>query len=133
MDEFAFVQPRVAREFWTALSPTLATGGKCIITSTPNSDDDQFATIWREANATHDEYGEEQELGKNGFSGLKVVWDQHPERNEKWAKEERSRVGEERFRREHLCLYSDNLLTLQTQNGEIITKTIGDLYNELSL
>ena len=64
MDEFAFVQPRVAKEFWTSLSPTLATGGKCIITSTPNSDDDQFATIWREANNTNDEYGEEQELGK---------------------------------------------------------------------
>jgi len=113
MDEFAFVQPRVAKEFWTALSPTLATGGKCIITSTPNSDDDQFATIWREANARHDEYGEEQSLGKNGFSAVKVVWDQHPERNEKWAKEERSRVGEERFRREHLCefiIYDETLI-----------------------
>ena len=32
LDEFAFVQPRVASEFWTSLSPTLATGGKCIIT-----------------------------------------------------------------------------------------------------
>ena len=35
-DEFAFVNPpNKAKEFWTALSPTLATGGKCIITSTP--------------------------------------------------------------------------------------------------
>ena len=35
LDEFAFVPPRIANEFWTSLSPTLATGGKCIITSTP--------------------------------------------------------------------------------------------------
>ena len=29
-DEFAFVQPpEKAREFWTSLSPTLSTGGKC--------------------------------------------------------------------------------------------------------
>ena len=40
LDEFAFVPQRIASEFWTALSPTLATGGKCIITSTPNSDED---------------------------------------------------------------------------------------------
>ena len=43
LDEFAFVPPRIAKEFWTSLSPTLATGGKCIVTSTPNSDDDTFA------------------------------------------------------------------------------------------
>ena len=34
-DEFAFVRPTIAKEFWTAISPTLATGGKAIITSTP--------------------------------------------------------------------------------------------------
>ena len=113
-DEFAFVQPRVAQEFWTSLSPTLATGGKCIITSTPNSDDDQFATIWREANNTINEHGEHQKLGRNGFSGIKVTWSQHPERNEEWAKEERSRVGEERFRREHLCEFIARRATLET-------------------
>jgi hypothetical protein len=49
-DEFAFVQPNIADEFWTSISPTLATGGRAIITSTPNSDEDTFATIWKEAN-----------------------------------------------------------------------------------
>ncbi|SVC36825.1 uncharacterized protein METZ01_LOCUS289679, partial [marine metagenome] len=39
LDEFAFVRNTIAKEFWTSLSPTLATGGKCIVTSTPNSDD----------------------------------------------------------------------------------------------
>ena len=67
LDEFAFVRPTIAREFWTALSPTLSTGGKCIITSTPNQDDDQFARIWREALKTTDAYGNEKETGKNGF------------------------------------------------------------------
>ena len=33
LDEFAFVPPRIAKEFWTSLSPTLATGGKCIVSS----------------------------------------------------------------------------------------------------
>ena len=49
LDEFAFVRPNIAREFWTSLSPTLATGGKCIITSTPNQDDDSPFTDWNEA------------------------------------------------------------------------------------
>ena len=34
-DEFAFVRPTIAKEFWTSIHPTLATGGKAIITSTP--------------------------------------------------------------------------------------------------
>jgi len=102
-DEFAFVPPNIASEFWTSISPTLSTGGKAIITSTPNSDEDQFATIWKEANKLFDEYGNEQEIGINGFHPFRAHWSEHPDRDEKWAAEERSRIGEERFRREHEC------------------------------
>lgn len=102
-DEFAFVPPNIATEFWTSISPTLATGGKAIITSTPNSDEDQFAQIWNEANKREDDYGNIQELGKNGFHPYKAHWSEHPDRDEQWAAEERSRIGEERFRREHEC------------------------------
>jgi hypothetical protein len=103
-DEFAFVQPpEKAREFWTALSPTLSTGGKCIITSTPNSDEDQFAMIWTEANKKFDEYGNEQELGTNGFFPFFAHWNEHPDRDEAWAAVERSKIGNERFRREFDC------------------------------
>jgi hypothetical protein len=103
-DEFAFVQPpEKAKEFWTALSPTLSTGGKCIITSTPNSDEDQFAMIWTEANKRFDEYGNEQELGTNGFHSFFAHWSEHPDRDEAWAAVERSKIGAERFRREFDC------------------------------
>jgi hypothetical protein len=102
-DEFAFVEPNIAVEFWTSISPTLATGGKAIITSTPNSDEDQFANIWKEANYKFDEFGNEQTLGRNGFFPFRAYWNEHPDRDEAWANEERSRIGEERFRREHDC------------------------------
>jgi hypothetical protein len=102
-DEFAFVEPNIATEFWTSISPTLATGGKAIITSTPNSDEDQFARIWKEANFKFDEFGNEQVLGRNGFFPFRAYWNEHPDRDENWANEERSRIGEERFRREHDC------------------------------
>ena len=113
LDEFAFVPPRIASEFWTALSPTLATGGKCIITSTPNSDEDTFAMIWNQANNLFDEHGNEQELGVNGFKPMLATWDQHPDRDPVWATEERGRIGEERFRREHECefiIYDETLI-----------------------
>ena len=45
LDEFAFVRPTIAEQFWTSITPTLATGGKAIITSTPNSDEDQFLSL----------------------------------------------------------------------------------------
>jgi hypothetical protein len=101
LDEFAFVRPSIAKEFWTAISPTLSTGGKCIITSTPNSDEDQFATIWKQANKKVDEYGNPTAVGINGFSPFRAEWWEHPDRDEKWKNEEVGKIGEERFRREH--------------------------------
>ena len=102
-DEFAFVRPTIATEFWTAISPTLATGGKCIITSTPNSDEDQFAQIWRGANDTFDEHGNETELGRNKFKAFRSKWQEHPDRDEQWASDMKAQLGEERFRREIEC------------------------------
>jgi len=103
MDEFAFVRNTIAEEFWTSISPTLATGGKCIITSTPNSDEDQFAQIWKAANRTVDKFGNQTELGENGFKAFTANWWDHPDRDEMWKEEEMGRIGEERFRREHGC------------------------------
>ena len=113
-DEFAFVRNTIAKEFWTSLSPTLATGGKAIVTSTPNNDDDQFATIWRGANKMFDEHGNEQAVGVNGFKPFLAKWDEHPERDEAWALQEKSSIGTERFRREHECefvIYDETLIS----------------------
>ena len=102
-DEFAFVRPTIAKEFWTSISPTLSTGGGAIITSTPNSDEDTFATIWKQAENKFDEHGNEQELGINGFHSFVAQWDEHPDRDEVWKTEEIGRIGEEKFRREYGC------------------------------
>ena len=112
-DEFAFVRPTIAKEFWTSISPTLSTGGKAIITSTPNSDEDQFAFIWKQANKCVDEFGNPTPLGINGFRAYQASWWEHPDRDEKWKSEEIGRIGEERFRREHGCeflIYDETLI-----------------------
>jgi hypothetical protein len=112
-DEFAFVAPNIADEFWTSISPTLATGGRAIITSTPNSDEDTFATIWKEASKKFDEYGNEQNIGSNGFHSFTAHWSEHPDRDDAWQKAEVGRIGEERFRREYGCeflVYDETLI-----------------------
>jgi hypothetical protein len=114
LDEFAFVRPSIASEFWTSITPTLSTGGKAIITSTPNSDEDQFALIWKGANKVEDEYGNPRlnGLGVNGFKAFRAYWREHPDRNDAWAAEQRAQLGEERFRREMDCDFVINDETL---------------------
>ena len=128
-DEFAFVNPTIATEFWTSISPTLATGGRAIITSTPNSDEDQFALIWTEANNRYDEYGNEQDTGVNGFYPYRAHWSEHPDRDEAWMQEELGRIGEERFRREYECeflVFDETLISsvclAELQGGDPVEK-----------
>jgi hypothetical protein len=111
-DEFAFVRPTIAQEFWTSISPTLATGGKAIITSTPNSDEDQFALIWKMANKCEDEYGNPTEVGINGFRAYRSYWQEHPDRDEQWGKDMEAQLGVDRFRREIGCEFIINDETL---------------------
>ena len=108
LDEFAFVQPNMAQEFWTAISPTLSAGGHCIITSTPNTDDDTFAQIWHGANKDTDDTGQLIPNGEgiNGFYPIEVTWRQHPERDSKWEIDFRNKLGGPRFEREMECKFT---------------------------
>lgn len=125
VDEFAFVAPNYAREFWKAIQPTLGTGGSCIITSTPKSDTDQFAQIWRQACDNLDGNGNVKEngRGKNDFFAVKAIWSDHPERDETWARPFRESLGPAGFAQEMECEFvSDdetliNPLTLSYMQG----------------
>lgn len=101
LDEFAFVPPDVQSEFWTSISPTLATGGSCIMTSTPNGDINIFAEIWRGA-----------QVEANGFIPIRVFWNQPPGRDEKFKEQQIGQVGERMWMQEYECefLSSDALL-----------------------
>ena len=132
LDEFAFVRPTIAEAFWTSITPTLSTGGKAIITSTPNSDEDQFALIWKGANKTEDSYGNTTEVGVNGFRAYRAYWQEHPDRDEKWAEEMKSQLGEDRFNREIGCFASSTSMTLRDSNGKIFTATMSELEKMLN-
>ena len=90
LDEFAFVHPGVAEEFFTSVWPTLSSGkkSKMIITSTPNGFN-HFYKLWNQA-----------ELGENGFTPLFVHWSDVPGRDEAWKEEQLKILGEEKFAQE---------------------------------
>lgn len=132
LDEFAFVRPSIAELFWTSITPTLSTGGKAIITSTPNSDEDQFALIWKGANKCEDEYGNPTDIGVNGFKAFSADWRRHPDRDEKWAEKMRNQLGEDRFRREMDCFVGDTKITIRDKNGKILKVTMKELEHMLS-
>lgn len=131
-DEFAFVRPTIATEFWTSISPTLATGGKAIITSTPNSDEDQFALLWKGANKCEDEYGNPTQVGQNGFKAYRSFWNEHPDRDDAWAAQQRAALGVERFRREMDCLAGDSIVSVRYPNGQIKDLSLSELKASLS-
>ena len=90
LDEYAFVHPGVADEFFTSVWPTLSSGkkSKMIISSTPNGFN-HFYKIWNEA-----------EQGMNGFHSQFVHWSDMPGRDEKWRKEQFRILGEDKFSQE---------------------------------
>lgn len=102
-DEYSYVPQNIAENFWSSISPTLATGGRAIITSTPNTDEDMFAQLWKGATNRYDDLGNDTILGSNGFYGLQVDWDEHPDRDEEWKRNEIAKIGDIRWRREFLC------------------------------
>lgn len=109
LDEFAFVRDSIAEDFWTSISPTLATGGSCIICSTPNGDTNRFAQLWRGANIPSPDG---QEVGINGFAPIEVKWNEPPDRDEEFKRKETAKIGEVRWKQEYECqfLSSDPLL-----------------------
>jgi hypothetical protein len=101
IDEIAFLSRRIQEEMWASLAPSLSTGGKFVLTSTPNGDSDLFAQLWRGANS-----------GANSFNPIKALWYQHPSRDEKYYKEMVGKLGPVKARQELDCefLSSDALL-----------------------
>jgi len=82
IDELAFVRPSIQDELWASIAPTLSTGGDMIISSTPNGDNELYATLWRGA-----------KLGTNGFAWCEVNWDRHPDRDESFRQMMIGKIG----------------------------------------
>jgi hypothetical protein len=116
-DELGFVKSSIEQDLWSSLTPAISRGGKLIITSTPNGDQNLFAKLWQGANNCIDEYGNPTNVGVNGFKAYKALWYEHPEQDEKWAQGMRQTVTEEIFKREFDCEFisaEETLISAQT-------------------
>ena len=89
IDEAAFIKG--IDEIWASAQSTLSTGGKAIVLSTPNGVGNFFHKTWLK--------GEEGD----GWNPIKLHWTVHPERNEKWRKEQTQLLGEKMAAQECDC------------------------------
>lgn len=99
LDEFAFVAPEIAQQFWTAVTPTLANNpeARMFVSSTPNGIGNMFHTLCSQA-----------ERGENEFVLQKVLWNDVPGRDEEWKKRtiKNDCLGdEEMFAQEYECKF----------------------------
>ena len=98
LDEAAFI--RDINEIWTSATPTLATGGSCIILSTPAGVGNLFHRLWVESLIGNERLDDRSDpdielyktVGKNMFHPIKLHWKLHPERGQDW-RDEQDRVS----------------------------------------
>lgn len=87
IDEAAII--RWADQIWAAAFPTLSTGGRAILNSTPYGVNNFFHRVWVSACA-----------GGNGFTPIRLKWNMHPERNQNWYDQMRADLGPRRTAQE---------------------------------
>ena len=112
VDEAAFV--RNFDTLWTGLYPTLSTGGRAIILSTPNGVGGQYYDLWMQAVSK-----------ENIFNPIKLAWDVHPERNDEWFEKETKNMSRQQIAQELLCDFQASGDTfLQVEDIEYIRNWI---------
>jgi len=103
VDEAAFV--RNFDELWMGLYPTLSTGGRAILLSTPNGVGGQYHEIYTKA-----------ERKENEFNSIKLMWDVHPERNDSWFEKETKNMSKKQVAQELLCDFASSGDTFLTND-----------------
>jgi len=102
LDEFAYVPPHIADEFYSSVYPTISSGQdtKILIVSTPNGLN-MFYKIWTDA-----------ENERNSFIPVEVHWNQVPGRDNEWKKKQIANTSEQQFRVEFECSFIGSTNTL---------------------
>ena len=95
VDEAAFV--RNFDELWMGLYPTISTGGRVIILSTPNGVGGQYYKLYTDA-----------EAGVNEFNAIKLPWDVHPERDVEWFNKTTGNLSQRQISQEYLCDFASS-------------------------
>lgn len=113
LDEFAFVPPNIAEEFFSSVFPTITSGvsTKVLIISTPNGLN-MFYKLWKGATK------KPGDSGKNEYVPIEVHWSQVPVtsggrlRDQKWKEEMIKQTSEKQFESEFECNFLGSSNTL---------------------
>lgn len=102
LDEFAFVPPGIAEEFFSSAYPTISSGKttKVVIVSTPKGLN-MYYKLWVEA-----------EEKRNEFVPIEVHWSDIPGRDREWKEQQIRNTSEEQFRQEFECDFIGSADTL---------------------
>lgn len=102
LDEFAYVPPGVAEEFFSSVYPTISSGQttKVLIVSTPKGLN-MFYRFWVDA-----------QEGRNEYVPIEVHWSQVPGRDDAWKKQTIANTSEEQFQTEFECDFIGSSATL---------------------
>lgn len=121
VDEVAVIAANIAESFFTAILPVVSSGSttKIVQTSTPIGYN-HFWKTWMDAcveefNPTTNKMEKVPNTGKpgkNGYVAVRAFWDDNPERDLEWYKQEEMSLGPNKFRQEVLCEFLGSSLTL---------------------
>jgi hypothetical protein len=120
IDEAAHISK--LNEIWTAAFPTLSTGGKAIMLSSPNGASGFFYELCRDASKQVElpedpkstdttlrfkTLGEEKGEAQTNFTLITLPWQYHPERDEIWYKKtcEQAKYDWRKISQEYLCSF----------------------------
>lgn len=96
-DEVAMLNYGLVTQMWASIYPTLATGGRAVLLSTPKgSGKNFFYEKWKGCNLENNE---------NNFVGYKLMWYMHPDRDEKWRNDQTKQLGKKIAMQENDCVF----------------------------
>ena len=102
LDEFAFVPPNDAEDFFRSVYPTISSGAdtKMIVVSTPKGMN-HFYRMWMEAREK-----------RSAFNPIEINWWDVPGRDEDWKEKQIANTSEDQFRQEFDCQFIGSSSTL---------------------
>lgn len=125
IDEAAFVD-NIDR-IWASAQMTLATGGDAILLSTPNGVDNLFHQLWTDAEI------QKAPDGLDPFNPIRLKWDLHPERDQRWRDQQTLHLGHRMAAQECDCLAGDTRVLIkdvETQEEKYVY--LDELYDLLT-
>ena len=86
IDEGAFIDN--VEEMYRGAGPTISTGGRCVIISTPNGTGNWFYKMWKGA-----------QNRENGYFPIKLEWFRNPDYKKEWADGKKREMGKKEVKK----------------------------------